>query len=184
MTESFDPSEFDCIARALVGDEAAFKELFDTHRARLHGVAFRILRNHGDAEDVVQEAFARAFRKLGAFRQDCPLATWLHSIAVNAAHNRYWYFRRRFRHASVVLGEEIAAPFADPAESAADAEWEQRIAFCLDGLPPIYRDVIAARFLRHRTYGQIAAALAINVGTVKSRLSRARHCLRRRLAAA
>jgi RNA polymerase sigma-70 factor, ECF subfamily len=184
MTELIGSSESGCIARALAGDEAAFKELFDTHRARLHGVAFRILRNHSDAEDVVQEAFASAFRNLGAFRQECSLASWLHSIGVNAAQNRYWYFRRRFRHASVILGEEIAAPLANPAESAADSEWEQRITFCLDGLPPIYRDVIAARFLRHRTYGEIAAALAINVGTVKSRLSRARHCLRQRLAAA
>ena len=85
------------------GDGAAFCAIMDRYRRRMWAVAFRVLRNNADAEEIAQDTFLRAHRGLATFRGECSLSTWLHRIALNLARNRYWYFFRRQRHASMSL---------------------------------------------------------------------------------
>jgi RNA polymerase sigma-70 factor (ECF subfamily) len=168
------------IERILAGEQQAFEVLFYAERARLHQVAYHIIRDHWDAEEVVQDAFARAYRNLNGFRRQCSLPTWLHAIVVNTARNRYWYFRRRFRHATDSFEEAMAVSAPDAPVGSASLELVENFSAWLEELPPSYRAVTAARVLRHQTYEEIATSLGINVGTVKSRLSRARLRLRQR----
>src|SRR5512132_1613034 len=91
------------VRRFNAGDEAAFVEIMTRYREKIFSVALALLRNRADAEEIAQDTFIRAHRGLARFRGDSSLATWLHRIAVNLARNRYWYFFRRRRHATLSL---------------------------------------------------------------------------------
>lgn len=178
------------------GDEAAFIEIMEHYREKLFPIVFSLLRNRSDAEEIVQDTFIRAHRGLAKFRGDSSLATWLHRIAVNLARNRYWYFFRRRRHATLSLdcplGEESDSTFSelvatedpDPARTATTDEFAALVDDCMKKLDPRHREILTLRNLLHRSYDEIAAALGINVGTVKSRIARARENLRALLAEA
>ncbi len=172
------------------GDESAFVEIVERHRERLFNIVIGLLRNRADAEEIVQDTFVRAYRGLADFRGDSSLATWLHHVAVNLARNRYWYFHRRKRHATLSLdcplGDESDTTFADvlpsaaeaPARQAMTAEFTELVSACMEQLPAAQREILALRNLLNRSYDDIAAALNIEVGTVKSRIARARGQLR------
>jgi RNA polymerase sigma-70 factor, ECF subfamily len=178
------------VHRFVAGDQAAFEEIMRRHRERIYGVVYSLLRNHADTEEIVQDTFIRAHRGLAKFRGDASLATWLHHVAVNLAHNRYWYFHRRQRHATLSLdcslSEESGATFADllpstaegPARETMTTEFTDLVTMCMNQLPPAQREILALRNLLNRSYDEIAAALRIEVGTVKSRIARARGQLR------
>src|SRR3954462_1852028 len=97
------------------GDESAFIEIMNRYQRKIFTIVLGLLRNRADAEEITQDTFIRAHRGLGRFRGDSSLATWLHRIAVNLARNRYWYFFRRRRHATLSLdcplGEDTNATF-------------------------------------------------------------------------
>src|SRR5882724_443790 len=99
------------------GDESAFVEIMSRYRNKIFSIAFGLLRNRADAEEITQDTFIRAHRGLSRFRGDSSLVTWLHRIAVNLARNRYWYFFRRRRSVSLSLdhtiGENADGTFAD-----------------------------------------------------------------------
>ena len=176
------------------GDEAAFIEIVTRHRDRIQALAERFLRNHADAEEIAQDTFIRAHRGLGRFRGDSSLATWLHRIAFNLARNRYWYFFRRRAHMTVSLdcplGAESKATFtdlvatteADPARQATVNEFVDAVAACMEKLDTGHREILTLRNEMHHSYGEIARALGINEGTVKSRIARARGQLRHLMA--
>jgi RNA polymerase sigma-70 factor (ECF subfamily) len=178
------------------GDEAAFVEIMTRYRERIFSVALALLRNRADAEEIAQDTFIRAHRGLGRFRGDSSLATWLHRIAVNLARNRYWYFFRRRRHATLsldcALSEDSDATFADlvatdapsPSREAAAGEFSSLVNTCMEKLDARHREILTLRNLLNRSYDEIAQALGINVGTVKSRIARARGNLRALLAEA
>lgn len=178
------------VRRFVGGDEAAFTEIVLRHRERIYGVVQGLLRNHADAEEIVQDTFIRAHRGLANFRGDSSLATWLHHVALNLARNRYWYFHRRKRHATLslncALSEDGEATFADllpdqqaaPVRESIAAEFTELVSVCMDKLPAPQREILAMRNLLNRSYEEIAAALDIEVGTVKSRIARARGQLR------
>jgi RNA polymerase sigma-70 factor (ECF subfamily) len=178
------------------GDEAAFIEIMTRYREKLFPIVFSLLRNRADAEEIVQDTFIRAHRGLARFRGDSSLATWLHRIAVNLARNRYWYFFRRRRHATMSLDcplgddsdatftELVAADEPDPARTATTDEFAALVESCMEKLDPRHREILTLRNLLHRSYDEIASALGINVGTVKSRIARARENLRTLLAEA
>lgn len=180
MKDEHSLAEPTLITRILAGERQAFEDLFHAERGRLHHIAYRIIHDHWDAEEIVQDAFARAYRNLSGFRRQCSLRTWLHAIVVNTARNKYWYYRRRFRHATESLCEAMAVSALDPAMSAAGRDLTENLTVWLSELPESYRDVLSARILQQQSYEEIAKRLEINVGTVKSRLSRARRCLRQR----
>src|SRR5882757_7815394 len=168
------------VRRFVNGDEAAFTEIMERYRAKIFTVAFSFLHSHGDAEEVTQDTFVRAYRGLAKFRGDSSLATWLYRIAVNLARNRYWFFFRRFRHATVSLdrpiGEDhdatladlIAADVPDPAQESARTEFVGVVSKCLEQLDHRHREILNMRNTLHLPYDEIAAALGINIGTVKS----------------
>ena len=178
------------VRRFHAGDESAFVEIMTRYRDKIFAIALSLLRNRADAEEIAQDTFIRAHRGLARFRGDSSLATWLHRIVVNLARNRYWYFFRRRRHATLsldcALSEEstgtfsdlVAAAEPDPARATATAEFAELVAACMERLEPQHREILTLRNLLHRSYDEIAQALGINVGTVKSRIARARENLR------
>ena len=181
--------DFELIRRFNTGDESAFVEIMTKYRDKIFSVALSLLRNHADAEEIAQDTFIRAHRALVRFRGDSSLATWLHRIAVNLARNRYWYFHRRRRHTTLsldcaldadsnaTLGDLLADKVADPAHEATTNEFVALVADCMDKLDARHREVLTLRNVLHRSYDEIAATLGINVGTVKSRIARARQNL-------
>lgn len=178
------------------GEESAFIEIMNRYREKIFGITLALLRNRSDAEEITQDTFIRAHRGLANFRGDSSLATWLHRIAVNLARNRYWYFFRRRRHATLSLdcplGDEgdstftdlVASESPDPAREAATGEFATLVSDCMERLEPRHREILTLRNLLHRPYEEIAETLGINVGTVKSRIARARENLRALLAQA
>lgn len=172
------------------GDESAFVEIVKRHREKTYSIAFALLKNRADAEEIVQDTFIRAHRGLASFRGDSSLATWLHRIALNLSRNRYWYFFRRQQHATrsfdcpfsdenpSTLASLVASPAPGPVREATTSEFSTLIAGCMERLGPGHRDILTRRNVLNCTYDEIARELAISVGTVKSRIARARGNLR------
>ena len=171
------------------GDEAAFNEIVRRHRKRMFRVVRGCLRNRADVEEVVDDAFMRAYRGLPNFRGESSLATWLHHIAMNLARNRYWFlFRRRqlapsldapvsgTAHATLV--DFVASGSPDPAHKLDQEDFAALVIACLDRLPRRQRDILKLRALLDTSYQAIALELGIKEGTVKSRIARARQSLR------
>jgi RNA polymerase sigma-70 factor (ECF subfamily) len=175
------------------GDESAFIEIMSRHKARIFASAVALLRNHADAEEITQDTFIRAHRGFSSFRGDSSVATWLHRIAVNLARNRYWYFFRRRRQSTlsldVALGDEgnstfsdlISATDPDPSQATSRNEFVEAVEACMEMLEPSSRRILTMRSVLDQSYEEIAVALGINVGTVKSRIARARERLRSRM---
>lgn len=184
------------VQRFNAGDESAFLEIMTRYREKIFAITFSLLRNRSDAEELTQDTFIRAHRGLARFRGDSSLSTWLQRIAVNLARNRYWYFFRRRRHLTLSLdcplGDEsdatftdlVAADAPDPARHAATDEFAALIEACMAKLDARHREILTLRNLLHRPYDEIATILGLNVGTVKSRIARARENLRTLLAEA
>jgi RNA polymerase sigma-70 factor (ECF subfamily) len=184
------------VRRFNAGDDAAFDEIVHRHRDKVFAIAQGVLHNGADAEEIAQDTFIRAHRGLRNFRGDSSLATWLHHVTVNLARNRYWYFHRRRRHATLSLdcplSEQTAATFSDlmpssepqPSREAMSCEFSVLVTTCMEKLPASQREILAMRNVLNRSYDQIAVALGIEVGTVKSRIARARGQLRSLMAEA
>jgi RNA polymerase sigma-70 factor (ECF subfamily) len=172
------------------GDPAAFDEIVARHHRKMFGVAYGHLRNHSDAEEIAQDVFVCAHRALGRFRGDSSLATWLHRIALNLSRNRYKHNFCRRRHAMLsldcTLGGDSEATFADlidseapsPARVAATGEFADLVRGCMARLGAGQRDILIRRNELNHSYAVIARALGLSLGTVKSRIARARENLR------
>jgi RNA polymerase sigma-70 factor (ECF subfamily) len=184
------------VSRFKAGDDAAFTEIISRYQSKMFAVAYARLRNHADAEEIAQDTFIRAHRGIAQFRGDASLATWLHRITVNLASNRYWHFFRRRRHLTQSLDQPLradsSATFADvvatdapgPAREAMNSEFSVLVAACMERLAPNSREILCLRNNLSSSYEEIATALDINVGTVKSRIARARGRLRELIAQA
>jgi RNA polymerase sigma-70 factor (ECF subfamily) len=172
------------------GDEAAFVEIMQRYRGKIYGLTLSMLRNSADAEEITQDTFIRAHRGLARFRGDSSLSTWLYRIALNLSRNRYWYFFRRRRQDSVSLERElsddstatfsdlIASDTHDPLQETVTSEFSDLISRCMDRLDAKHREILNMRNVLNLSYEDIARTLSINVGTVKSRIARARENLR------
>ena len=172
------------------GDEAAFNEMVSRYWDRIYGMVHQLLRNQQDAEEVTQDAFIRAHRGLVNFRGDSAFSTWLYQIATNLARNRYWYWWRRKRDKTVSfdqpvsadndtpLSEVFAAEVETPGDITVTHEFVDRIAAGMDKLSPKHREILILRNVKNMAYEEIAVILGISVGTVKSRIARARESLR------
>ena len=175
------------------GDDCAFGELVNTHWDKIYNRANSLLSNHQDAEEVAQDTFLRARKSIVNFRGECSLSTWLYHIATNLARNKHWYWWRRKRGESVSLDSQvgddentrlcdvIAGDDDTPAEETESNEFAHTLPEAIVSLPAKYGDVIKLRVARDLSYEEISAELGISVGTVKSRLSRAREYLRMEL---
>ena len=186
-------SDRELVARLQVGDVKAFDELVTRHQQRALNVAFQLLRDHEDAMEVAQDAFVRIYRSIGEFRGECEFTTWLHQIVVNLARNRYRWWHRRGKQAMVSIDDpvetadgsveiQVEAKGNAPDVEAANAEFIQTLSQKMSELPPKFREVLVLRNIENMSYEQISVALECSVGTVKSRIARAREALREAMA--
>jgi len=148
-------------------------------------LAVNLLGDREEALDLSQEVFLRVFRTIGRFRGQSSLRTWIYRIAINQARNRHRFWRRRHRADQVSLdqhvaahGEFVSAGEARPDRLLAQKELAARLQSALDHLPFDQRIAIVLREIDGLSYDEIAYSLGVAVGTVKSRLTRARHALR------
>lgn len=184
------PSDDLLIDRVKAGDMAAYNEMVTRYYDRIFARVSQLLKNKQDAEEVTQDAFIRAQRGLENFRGDASFSTWLYQIATNLAHNRYWYWFRRKRDQSISidqpLGEDgsmtlenvMPSDGESPAEAAVTQEFVDRVSECMLGLNAKHKEVLILRNVKNLSYDEIADQLEISVGTVKSRIARARESLR------
>ncbi len=164
------------IAAARRGDRGAFGILVERYRDRLHRAAMGLTRGSADAEDLAQEAFIRAFGGLGRFRGDCAFYTWLFGVLLNVY--RRWMRRRARVQQRVVHAEtDSADPAPLPDRRAAASDELERALSVIDHLPPKLREVLVLRHLEEMSYVEMARAVGCRVGTVRSRLHRARELL-------
>jgi RNA polymerase sigma-70 factor (ECF subfamily) len=176
-------------SRAADGDRGAFAELVERTHRTVWRVALRVVRTEADAEDAVQEAYARAWKELAGLRDRKAVLAWICRVARNVATDR---LRERARRPAVSLdaavGEGMDAlvdlvASEDPGvdEQIADAETGAAVRAALAGLKEKHRTVLALREIDGMSYEAIGEALGCSVGTVESRLHRARRALARRL---
>jgi RNA polymerase sigma-70 factor (ECF subfamily) len=177
------------LERCRAGDETAFDDLVARHEPRAFNVAFQVLHDREDAIEVAQDAFVRIYRSIGDFRGDCEFTTWLHQIVVNLARNKHRWWKRRGKQMNVSLdstletgdGEiplQIAAKEDGPDVEAAKTEFVKVLGRRMDELPRKLRQVLVLRNVENLSYEEIAEVLNCSVGTVKSRIARAREALR------
>jgi len=180
-----DVREAALVQRCANGDEAACADLVAEHQRMVVQLAINLLGDRDEALDLSQEVFLRVFRTIHGFRGQSSLRTWIYRIAVNQARNRHRFWSRRHRADQVSLDEHVAAhgEFLSGGESTPDQVLAQkelagRLQHALDSLPFDQRTAIVLREIDGLSYEEIAFSLGIAIGTVKSRLTRARHALR------
>jgi len=181
------------IDRLRQGDSAAFEKLVDERSGEIYGLLYRLTENREEARDLTQETFLRAFQSIASFRGDSDLRTWIYRIAINQARNRWRWWRRRRRDSTVSLDatddsgrQTLFATLRsensrDPEQDTLAHEREEVLKKALHGLRRVYRETVILRDIEGFAYEEIAVALEISVGTVKSRLARGRQELRRKL---
>jgi len=180
-----DSGEAALIARCAAGEEAACAELVALHQRMVYGLALNLLGDRDEALDLSQEVFLRVFRTLSSFRGQSALRTWIYRIAVNQARNRRRSWSRRHRGDQVSLDEHLVK-FGDleskqdilPDRLLASKETAVKIWQALARLPFDQRTALILREVDGLRYEEIAFTLDVAVGTVKSRLTRARQALR------
>lgn len=174
-----DSPEF--VSRLRAGDRAAFEELVRVHQHRVYGVALRMLGNPADAQDIAQEVFLRAHRALAAFRGESRLSTWLHSIAARLCLTRLGAGERRYeRHGEETL-ERLTGNEPGPDRTLEQSELDEALHRAIAGLAEERRVVVVLRDVEGLSYEDIAEALGVPVGTVRSRLHRGRLDLKDKL---
>ena len=192
LVESRTASEEQFIERLKQGEAAAFSILVAERSPEIYGLLFRLTENSEEARDLTQETFLRAFQSIGSFRGEADLRTWIYRIAINQARNRWRWWRRRKREATVSLDstedrdkQPLSASLAEnsrtPEQETLAHERQKVLRDALRTLGRAYREAVILRDIEGFTYEEIATTLRISVGTVKSRLARGRQELRRRL---
>jgi RNA polymerase sigma-70 factor (ECF subfamily) len=168
--------ERELLTRAQAGDPAAERALYDTHVDRVYRLAFRMAGDAELAREFTQDTFVRAFERLGTFRGDAALSTWLHAIGVSVVLNGLRKVRRLRREVDIEHAETLGSdrPIGDPV-------LRRRLDEAIDKLPTGYRTVFLMHDLEGFTHEEIGAALGIEAGTSKAQLFRARARLRERL---
>ena len=183
-----DSREAALIERCAGGDEAACTELVANHQRMVYGLAFNLLGDRDEALDLSQEVFLRVFRTLSTFRGQSALRTWIYRIVVNQVRNRQRWWRRRHRSDQVSLddhmtrvGELESTREVLPDRLLASKETAALIWQALERLPFDQRTALILREIEGLRYEESAFSLGVAVGTVKSRLTRARQALRAEL---
>jgi RNA polymerase sigma-70 factor (ECF subfamily) len=177
------------IQRCAAGEQSACAELVASHERMVYQLSFHLLGDRDEALDLSQEVFLRVFRTLPSFRGQSALRTWIYRIVINQARNRQRWWRRRRRSDQVQLEQHVLEhgdlrepnDADSPYRALARKELAAKLWAALDGLPFDQRTVVVLREIDGLTYEEIAESLDVAIGTVKSRLTRARQTLRREL---
>ena len=175
-----DPLEARAIARVQQGQAAAYDYLVSKYLRRVVSVAWGIVRNAHDAEDLAQEAFVKAYETIGRFRGGQPFGPWIYRIVTNAALDTMKH-RNKFRHEALSETEQ-AARRDDATLPAMSNEIAQRIDAALGELPEMQRIVARLHLVEEFDHDEIAGMMDLSEGTVRSHLSLARKKLREKLA--
>lgn len=188
------------VAELQAGSERAFAQLIAQFQQPLYSLIARSLQDPADASDITQEVFIKVFRSIRGFHGDASLRTWLYRIALREASNqRRWWSRHKRQEIAMdapwgsgpdadgdgeafSLGATLADGGCSPFDHAAHAEVRGRVEVALRRVPEAFRTVIVLREIEGFAYDEIADILQVNLGTVKSRLTRGRACLRALLA--
>jgi len=180
------------VARLRANDDAAYDELVRTYSASIFHVAYRMLGDSAEASDAVQEIFLKVFRNIGGFKGEAALKTWIFKIAFSEILNRLRWWKRRYRFATVSLDDQpngngsglaytVASLSPTPEEVLQSKEQENAIQQALGKLSSDHRSIVVLRDIEGFSYNEIADVLGVSIGTVKSRLARARGDLKKSL---
>lgn len=178
------------VKRAQNNDLSAFEELVRLYQNKVYSLCVHLAGNHDDAQDLAQEAFIKAYRAIGGFRNEADFGTWIHRITVNI-----WLNSRRKNSGMTPLsldepfqgddGGEIRRDVpdwdSDPLQALEEKEFRGLVRAALDGLSEEHRAVLVLREIEGYSYEEVSRMLGCNLGTVKSRLSRAREVMRHRV---
>ncbi len=187
------PAEDQFLERLRRGEAAAFERLVSEYTGDVYALLYRLTADPEEARDLTQETFLRTFQSISRFRGDSNLKTWLYRIAVNQARNRWRWWRRRKRDVTVSLDatddsheQPLSARLrndeaVDPEQETLAKEREGQLREALLGLRQSYREAVILRDVEGFSYEEVADTLQISIGTVKSRISRGRLELRRKL---
>lgn len=190
VTEPDETEERRFIARLQARDERAFNELVRLYEQRIFRLVLRMLGRRDEAEDMAQEVFVQVFKAVGTFRGESKLSTWVYRIAVNLCKNRMKYLARRHDSARdelepiaerAPLSQAKGVTFGDvarPDHMAEGFEVERVVQLCLAELDADFREVLVLRDVEDLAYEEIADITALPLGTVKSRIHRARSALK------
>jgi RNA polymerase sigma-70 factor (ECF subfamily) len=176
------------IKKAIEGDERAYKRLLENYRGAIFNLLYKMVRNREETEDLVQEAFIKAFNALSTFNEEYAFSTWLYKIAVNNCidHIR----KKKLKTYSIdkpvpskdgELGREFPDTSMSPDREILSEEKSNIIENAIEDLPENYKTVIVMRHKEERSYEEIAEILNIPLGTVKARIFRAREMLKKKL---
>jgi RNA polymerase sigma-70 factor, ECF subfamily len=171
------------------GESAAFDGLLHAYQSRIFNLAYRILNSFEDAEETTQEIFVKVHSSIDRFEGRCKFGTWLYAVAVNMCRNRLRQIRRR---SSVEVrsldvpgdGKPLEASTSDAESAPAQmerAEMLKLVERCISELPVEFSSVVVLRDVQGMSYEEVAVALGCSLGTVKSRLARARHAVQEKL---
>ena len=194
MSKETETADRTLVARAQKGDETAFAELVRKYSGRAYQIAYGVLGNRQDAEEIAEDTFIKIHRALPDFRGDAAFTTWMYRIAMNLARNKYQWNKTRAagRHVSIDAPLEGTEEDDDrrldlpdtalpPDEKAAYNELDKDLNAQLEQLPEVYREPLVMHNIQDMSYEEIAELLKCKLGTVKSRIARARDELRKRL---
>jgi len=187
-----DNSQAILIERVRRGEHEAFYELVRPHERTIYVIAFSILTDQADAEEVAQEAILKAFKALGQFRHEAKFSTWIIQIVINESRTRLRKYRKHLYDSLDESaqgddeGDYLPRDFADwreiPSEAFQTSELGQALSKALTSLPPKYRQVLILRDVQHLSTAESAQLLGITEDSVKTRLLRARLMMRDELA--
>jgi RNA polymerase sigma-70 factor (ECF subfamily) len=178
------------VHRLKANEDAAYDELVRVYHAQIFHVAFRMLGDSGDAADVVQDIFLKVFRNINGFKGESSLKTWIFRVAFSEILNRLRWWKRRHRQSTVSLdddhngngnGYHVSDERPTPEEAFEQREQELAIQNALSKLSSDHRSIVILRDIEGFSYGEIADVLGVSIGTVKSRLARARADLKKTL---
>ena len=189
---AFAVSDSDFVERLRSGDAEAFDTLITRYSSDIFSLLYRMTEDAEEARDLTQETFLNALKAIKSFRGEAELKTWLFRIALNQSRNRFRWWKRRKRNETVSLDKPLGEGSATVADTIADdgetpeqavlrEERRQKLLAALGGLPEIFRETVVLCDIEGLGYEETARTLNISIGTVKSRLARAREQLRKRL---
>ncbi|HNH84471.1 MAG TPA: sigma-70 family RNA polymerase sigma factor [Acidobacteriota bacterium] len=185
-------ADAELLARLRTGNREAFEELVTRYQSTIYNLAYRLLNDPEDARDVTQEIFLKIYQAASSFRGECEFRTWIYRITVNQVANQQRWWRRRWRRETISLettqtedgqplAERLACATDDPEQKTLLLEQRQQLTAALAAIKFDFRGAAILRDVKEMSYEEIADALQISVGTVKSRIARGREELRRRL---
>lgn len=170
------------IKKAKEGDEGSFEALILSCKGKAYNIALRYVKNENDALDVLQESFIKIFRNLSKFNEESKFETWVYRIVVNTCNDFLRKNKNKYNEISVLLDEndhekELDIPDNTPPPEAVilNKEHSEYILDCLEKIPIDHREIIVLRDIKGFTYEEISEILECSIGTVKSRISRARN---------